>query len=309
MLSFNQSLTPGSWPKLTFWRQVLLWFWLIGFSTTACSQPTQTPEPTRQTTATPTLSSPTATSLPLAARVNGEDILLAEFQAEVERYQMAFGTELATNAEQTVLDDLINKVLLAQAAAETGYTVEIKTVEEHIQQLVEQIGGQTALNDWMAKYGYTMESLRSALQRELAATWMRNQILDQTPREAEQVHARQILIYSAERAQEVYAELQNGTDFAKLAEQFDPITYGDLGWLARGMVLDPQLEEVIFSLQVGQYSQIVQTAAGYHIVQVIERQDQRPLTAEAYRIYQQHALDEWLAQKRANSQIEIFLNK
>jgi parvulin-like peptidyl-prolyl isomerase len=143
--------------------------------------------------------------------------------------------------------------------------------------------------------------------RDLSATWMRNQILSQTPQQAEQVHARQILLYTAERAQAVYTELQNGKDFAELAEQFDPITYGDLGWLARGMVLDPQLEDVIFSLQPGQYSPVVHTIAGYHIVQVLERQDQRPLSAEAYRIFQQRALQEWLVQRRASSQIEILL--
>ncbi len=281
--------------------------WLMGIWISACSQPTPLPQPTPQASVTPTLSPPTATSIPLAAKVNGEDITLAEFQAELERYRMAFGTEVATEAERAVLEDLIDKLLLAQAAQEAGYTVDAKMIEERIQQLMSQIGGQATLDDWMAKYAYTPESLRLALARELAATWMRNQILAQTPRQAEQVHARQILVYSAERAQAVYAELQGGQEFAKLAEQFDPITYGDLGWLARGMVLDAQLEEVIFALQPGQYSTVIQTIAGYHIVQVIERDPQRPLTAEAYRIYQKLTFQEWLAQRRAGSQIELFL--
>ncbi|RCK71833.1 MAG: Survival protein SurA precursor (Peptidyl-prolyl cis-trans isomerase SurA) [Anaerolineae bacterium] len=245
--------------------------------------------------------------MPLAARVNGEGIPLVEFQEELERYRMAFGTELATDAQQMVLNDLIAKVLLAQAAQEAGFTVDDKMVEERLQQLETQLGGQGALEDWMAKVGYTSESLRTALKRELAATWMRNQILAQTPRQVEQVHARQILVYSAERAQAIYAELQSGKDFAELAEQFDPITYGDLGWLARGMILDPKLEEVIFSLQPGQYSQVIRTTAGYHLVQVIERQPQRALTAEAYRLYQKLTLQSWLAEQRAASQIEIFL--
>ncbi len=278
------------------------------FFMAACSQPTPTAEPTQQPTLTPTTSQPTATSVPLAAKVNDEEITLAEFQAELARYQMAFGTELATEAQDNVMNDLVDKVLLAQAAREAGYTVDEEMVEERLKELSTQMGGETALEAWMSKYGYTAESLRRALQRELAATWMRNQILAQTPRQAEQVHARQILLYSAERAQAVYAELQGGKDFGQLAEQFDPITYGDLGWLARGILLDPQLEQVIFSLQPGQFSEVVQTPAGYHIVQVIERDPQRPLTAEAYRLIQKLNLQEWLAQRRAASQIQIFLN-
>ena len=298
--SVNFTIQPSLWLK------IFVWLCLIGIA--ACSPSPATLEPTPEPTATPTQSPPTATSVPLAARVNGEEIPLAEFQKELERYQMAFGTKLATDAQQTVMNDLIAKVLLAQAAQEAGYTVEDKMVEERLQQLANQLGGTAALEEWMAKVGYTSESLRIALKRELAATWMRNQILAQTPRQVEQVHARQILVYSAERAQAIYAELQNGKDFAELAEQFDPITYGDLGWLARGLVLDPKLEEVIFSLQPGQYSQVTRTAAGYHLVQVIERQPDRPLTAEAYRLYQKLALEQWLAQRRAASQIEIFLN-
>ncbi len=290
------------------WLQMLIGIGLIGLSLAACSQPTSTPEPTPQPSATPTLSPPTATSVPLAASVNGESITLAEFQAELDRYQMAFGTELATQAQQNVIEDMIAKVLLAQAAREAGYQVDDKMVEDRLEELTAQMGGQAALEDWMAKYGYTAESLRSALKRELAATWMRNQILAQTPRQAEQVHARQILVYSAERAQAVLAELKNGKDFGELAEQFDPITYGDLGWLARGVVFDQQLEDVLFSLQPGQYSEAVRTVAGYHIVQVIDRQPQRPLTAEAYRILQRLALQEWLAQRRAAAQIEILIN-
>lgn len=291
------------------WLKVFAWLCLIGVGIVACSPSPSTSEPTRQPTVTPTQSSPTATSVPLAARVNGEGITLAEFQKELERYQLAFGTELATEAQQTVLNDLIAKVLLAQAAQEAGYTVDDKMVEERLHQLATWLGGSAALDDWIAKVGYTSESLRMALKRELAATWMRNQILAQTPRQVEQVHARQILLYSAERAQAVYAELQSGKDFTELAEQFDPITYGDLGWLARGMVLDPKLEEVIFALQPGQYSQVIRTAAGYHLVQVIERQPDRPLTAEAYLLYQKLTLEQWLAQRRAASQIEIFLDK
>lgn len=307
-MSHSASSFTGSNRFLAF--AILIGSWIPAFLVVAaCSQPTITPELTHRPTETPTPSPPTPTVVPLAAKVNGEGITLAEFQAELERYQMAFGTELATQAQEVVLNDLIAKVLLAQAAREAGYTVDEKLVEERLQQLASQIGGQAALEDWMQRYGYTAQDLRLALGREMAATWMRNQILAQTPRQAEQVHARQILLYSAERAQSVYAELQSGKDFGTLAEQFDPITYGDLGWLARGMVLDPKLEEVIFSLQPGQYSEVIQTAAGYHIVQVIERDPQRPLTAEAYRIYQKRALQEWLAQRRASSQIELLLGE
>jgi hypothetical protein len=67
---------------------------------------------------TPTNVPPSATPQPLAARVNGEEITLEQYQAELARYQVEVGTELATEDQQKVLDDLIDQILLAQGAVE-----------------------------------------------------------------------------------------------------------------------------------------------------------------------------------------------
>jgi len=64
--------------------------------------------------------------VPLAATVNGEEITLAEYQDELKRYQAEVGTELATEAEQRVLNELIDQLLLAQGAAEAGYLADEK---------------------------------------------------------------------------------------------------------------------------------------------------------------------------------------
>jgi peptidyl-prolyl cis-trans isomerase SurA len=43
---------------------------------------------------------------------------------------------------------------------------------------------------------------------------------------------------------------------------------GDLGWNRRGGGLVPEFEQVMFSLQPGQVSNVVETAFGYHIIRV-----------------------------------------
>jgi len=120
------------------------------------------------------------------------------------------------------------------------------------------------------------------------------------------VHARQILLYQEDKAAQVLELLKSGKDFAKLAEQYDPLTYGDLGWFPRGFLLDKKLEEVIFSLTPGTFSDIVHTQAGYHIVQLIERDPNRALEADVYQALQLTALQAWLDQQRQASQIEIL---
>ncbi|MGB9521467.1 MAG: peptidylprolyl isomerase, partial [Anaerolineales bacterium] len=237
----------------------------------------------------------------------GEGIPLAEYQAELQRYQAAFGTELATDQKEQVLNDLIDQVLLAQAASKASFTVDDAMVEEHLKQLQDQMGGESALQSWMQALHYSHTDLKQALSRQIAATWMREKIFADTPKNAEQVHARQILLYQADKATQVLELLKSGKDFAALAEQYDPLTYGDLGWFPRGFLLDAKLEEVIFALAPGAYSDVIQTAAGYHIVQLIEKDPNRPLEADTYQAMQLSALHNWLAQQRQSSQIEILV--
>jgi peptidyl-prolyl cis-trans isomerase C len=136
---------------------------------------------------------------------------------------------------------------------------------------------------------------------------MRDQIAAGVPQATEQVHARQILVYNSDKAAEVTASLSAGGDFATLAAQYDPVTRGDLGWFPQGYLLDPDLEAAVFALQPGETSQVVQTSAGYHVLQVIERDPQHPLDPQARLILQEHAVRDWLAARREQSKIEIIL--
>jgi len=251
---------------------------------------------------------PSATSLPLAARVNGLEITLAEYQSELALFQAAKGTELAPEDKQRVLDDLIDQALLAQAAQEKGFTVDEVMLQERITRLASTLGGDQALQTWLATYKYDQQSFQRALTRSVAAAWMRDQIATAASGTAEQVHARQILLYSADQADQVYQLLKSGNDFGNLALKYDPLTGGDLGWFPRGYLLDKKLEEAAFSLQPGQFSPVIETPAGFHILQVLERDPQHPLSPDARLVLGTQAVSEWLAARRTQSQIEITLS-
>jgi peptidyl-prolyl cis-trans isomerase C len=169
------------------------------------------------------------------------------------------------------------------------------------------LGGEEALADWMATYGFTSESFSRALARSISAVWMRDQIVAAVPKSAEQVHARQILLYNSEQASEVYAQLEAGNDFGNLALQYDPLTGGDLGWIPRGYLPNTDLEEAAFVLEPEQFSPVIKTLAGFHILQVIGRDPQRPLPPEAFVIAQTRALQEWLEARRDRADIQLML--
>ena len=283
-------------------------FCLMSCSNTSSGSQTPSPLPTNTGPApTSTPSQPTSTPIPLAAQVNQEDISLAEYQAELSRYQTAIGTELATEQQNQVLNDIIDQYLLAQEAHQAGYQENEATTQERIDGLISELGSEEAFNEWMATNGYTMETFRKDLARSIAADWMRDQVISQVLQTAEQVHIRQILLYNSDQAEEVLAQLKVGSEFSSLAAQYDPVTYGDLGWFPRGYLLDEQVEDAAFSLEIGEFSEVIESPAGFHILQLIERDAQHPLEPGALFALQVKALEKWLQERRSESQIEILV--
>ena len=129
-------------------------------------------------------------------------------------------------------------------------------------------------------------------------------------REAEQVHARHILVEDEETGQEVLDRLEAGDDWADLAAEYsqDPSNKdnaGDLGWFPRGMMV-PEFEEVAFSLEVGETSELVATDFGYHIIQVLEKGTE-PLDDQAYETMAGQAFQEWLDEQRAAAELTVLV--
>lgn len=265
-------------------------------STPTPTIPTSTPEP------------PTATPPPSAAIVNGEYITLVEFEAEMGRYQAAqssLGKTLSDEeARKAVLDDLVTEVLLAQAARADGFTLTETDLQSRVDGLASQSGGVDALAAWESGHGYTDETFRAALKRSAEAAWMRDKIIASVPASTEQAHIQQILTYNEADARQVLDQLKSGANFAELAAQYDPVTRGELGWVPRGYLLDASLEAAAFSLEVGAYSDVISTTAGFHILKVLERGD-HPLSPDALLSLQQLALTDWVQAQRAKSTITI----
>jgi peptidyl-prolyl cis-trans isomerase C len=267
--------------------------------------------PTATDSAPPAEPTATTESVPLALTVNGEGLPLDEFNAELERYrqaQTALGLDINdTDARQTVIDDLVTQILLAQAARESGLNLDAPALQERIDDLTAQLGGADALSAWQQANGYDETGFRSALKRSIESTHMRDQVLASVPPTTEQVHIRQILTYNEEDAQSAQASLNTGTEFEALAARYDLTTRGDIGWLPRGFIDLPAIEEAAFSLEIGAVSPIIETEIGFHIIQVIERDPARPLAFDALLSLQAKALADWVETRRAESEIVILI--
>jgi parvulin-like peptidyl-prolyl isomerase len=97
-------------------------------------------------------------------------------------------------------------------------------------------------------------------------------------------------------------------DFAVVAEEVSTDTQsaaqgGDLGWFPRGIMTTP-FEEAAFSQPVGELpAEPVQSEFGWHIILVVEREEDRPLTASMISGVQSSALNQWLDQQAESADI------
>lgn len=258
---------------------------------------------------------PTATPEPRAALVNGEPVLLRDYLAEVERFEEAhrtLGTDLATLGDyrDQILRGLIDQKLLAQGARSSGQSVGESEIDTRLEELAAEAGGNEALGAWLAANGYTLEGFRSVVAEEMLAQKMIEAIAAQVGGEADQVHARHLLVSTREEAEELRAQIAAGEAFALLARQFtlDLTTRpagGDLGWFPRGVLLAPEVEEAAYAMEPGEVSPVVESRFGFHLVELIER-GVHPLSPDAEVRLRELAVEAWLAAHRETAAIELI---
>ena len=86
-------------------------------------------------------------------------------------------------------------------------------------------------------------------------------------------HVRQLLLDSHEHGLEALQRLSGGEDFVEVSRQVSRAPNasegGELGFFDQGS-LPPEIDEVIFSIAPGEFSEPVQGPSGYHVFQVLE---------------------------------------
>ena len=258
---------------------------------------------------------PTPTPEPLAARVNGDGILLAAFQKEVERCQAGLSSVAADTARcpNSALQSLIEQRVVEQAAVAANLTVtdeELNAAEGRIQQ---SLGGAEAYAAWLAANLYTPDEFRQALRSDRLRAKMADQVMASVGPQAEQVHALALVVADEATAQDLLAQIRGGADFSALALKYSldsssRATGGDLGWFPRGVLAVPEVEAAAFALKPGETSEVIHSAVGYHLVQVLEVDPARPLSPAARQTLRARAYQAWLEGALSRAVVEKLVS-
>jgi len=290
----------------------------VTYTPAAAPMPTATAlVPAGPTEAVVVSSSPTPEP-PLAALVNGQPVYLSDYEREASLSSRgidpnsAEGQENLARARAWVLNVMIEQVLTEQTAAAEGVVVSDADVDAYVQVMVEENGGDEAYRAKLAEWGETYEDAWKEVRAQLIGMAMAQRVVDRVPTTAEHVHARHILVDNPTEAERILAQLQGGADFAALAQSYSQDTStresgGDLGFFPRGILMAPEVEEAAFALQPGQFSGVVSSALGYHVVQVVERDPAGPVSPENLRLMQDRAVQEWVEWLWAQASVERFV--
>jgi peptidyl-prolyl cis-trans isomerase SurA len=213
--------------------------------------------------------------------------------------------EARTNAiRREVLDRLIDDQLLAQQATELKLTVSNDEIDRAIGQIKRDYGlSDSQLKDELSKQGLSMPTYRQNTKREILKYRVLNiavgskinvgdsevqSYYDRHMKSANiQVRASHIFIAIPEDAdnatvlereklaKSLLARAQGGEDFVKLAKEYSEdagtrAEGGDLGFIGRDILPKP-MEELVFSMRVGDIRGPVRADRGFHVIKLLDK--------------------------------------
>lgn len=245
--------------------------------------------------------------------VGKNQVLYSEIEDQYMQLQAQGVKPLPSRCE--ILEELLSQKLLVNQAEIDSIEVSPAEVELELEQrinyFINQIGSEEKLVEYFNKSILEIkEDMRDAVHDQILMQRMRGQITDNasiTPTEVKnfynslppdsiptidsEVEISQIIIYPSSSESAIFEvrdkllklreRIMNGDNFATLAVLYSEGPSapkgGDIGWAAKAD-LDPAYAKAAFALKKGQVSKIVESAFGFHLIQLMDRTDDRVFT-------------------------------
>ena len=206
-------------------------------------------------------------------------------------------------------EQAIGARLLVVEAARLDIQVPGDDVRERLDQMIENAGGRPAFDEILRQQGMTEEAVLQSIEQGRKVDLLVDRITEGTPdptedeirahfeehgeeySRPERVQAQHVLLRpmsdseedrntAKARLLEIRRKVEEGADFAEQAAAHSDCPSGKtaggaLGWLAPGTTV-PEFDKVLFSLGIGDLSDVVETELGFHLIRKIAKEDGGP---------------------------------
>lgn len=243
-----------------------------------------------------------------ATIINGRIVLMKDYYNQLEvlkNYYSSFksvdfnspeGKTQLTEIQAEVMNRLTEDAIVSTEAKKAKITLSKDELNNSFDELVKSNGGTKAFAEILSKfYGLTADEFKSMIYKP---RMLREKM-------AEKINSEETVTGAAKaKADEVYAKVKAGEDFATLAKTYsqDPGTAangGDLGFFGKGKMV-PAFEDAAFALAVGSYSEPIRTVYGYHIIKVTEKKGDE--IRASHILIKVRDFNDWLADKKTEYQ-------
>ncbi len=242
--------------------------------------------------------------------VGKNQILFSEIEEQYLQME-AQGIKPSPSKCEIFEDLLAQKLLVNQAEVDSLIVDEINVemeLNDRIEYFISQIGTEEKLIEYFGKSVLEIkEDMRDAIRDQMLMQMMRQEItslISATPSEVKsyylslppdsipyidaEVEINQLVIYPTssedakfdvrEKLLGIRQRIVDGENFATLAVLYSEgpsaTKGGDIGWASKSDI-DPVYSKAAFALKEGQVSKIVKSSFGYHLIQLIERSEDR----------------------------------
>jgi foldase protein PrsA len=245
------------------------------------------------------------TTRPAAAVVDGNRITVATIEDSLDRF---VGSKEFENAaagqdpeafkreyQQTVLSTLIRREVLTAEAERAGVEVSDQEVNDRLDQVIEDVGGQKQFETELSNRNLTQDEVEGFIRDSLLEEALRAEVTqasEPTDQDVQsfyeenidrfsEIHTAHILVEDNKRAVDISQQLKEAPAgevdklFGDLAREFSIDTAsakrgGDLGFVPSGQFV-PEYTQGVATLEVGEISNPIRSQFGFHVVRLLGR--------------------------------------
>jgi parvulin-like peptidyl-prolyl isomerase len=240
-------------------------------------------------------------------KVNSQEITEENLNEMMNAYkQQTQQPEITDEQRDMLLGTLVQGTLLQEEAVERNLEVTDELLNSQLEIMYQQYGGEENLKSLLAKQNIEFSKISDGIKNDLKGQLTAKDELDKklviedseikefyeansdSIKVDESFRASHILFSTEsdedaakESAEKVLEELKNSADFAEMAKEHSTCPSkekgGDLNFFGKGQMV-PEFEEAVISLKNGEFSDLIKTQFGYHIIKKTDSKEAKQLS-------------------------------